>query len=87
MPIYIFRCDSCGSFEMRKARPTGGVKAICPECGKTAHRDWQQENAGLRPFSSYWTEALSTDVNRPVYVDSREKERKLCARFGFERVK
>ena len=59
-------------------------KAVCPVCAASPSRDYSAEKAGLLPFKSYWTEALTAD---PVHVSTREQERELCQKVGFARVK
>lgn len=85
MPIYQIKCPDCGKQEIFRNRMTGCEQARCPKCGKKSERDWSAL-MGFHPFVSYWTEALSSDPHRPVHVDTREKERRLKKKFGFERV-
>lgn len=86
MAIYQIKCPKHGKQEVFRHIQEGLREAPCPVCGTMSPRDYMAP-CGLKPFVSYWTEALSTDPNRPVFIDSREKERTLAAQFGFERVK
>ena len=86
MALYQVICPVCGTQEIFRHGCTGCESPRCPQCGRPAHRDWSA-SCGLRPFVSYWTDALSTDPDRPVFIDSREKEQRLSQKFGFQRVK
>ena len=85
MPLYEIECETCGPQEIvRPIAEAPGDRAECPRCGKQCDRKWNVRT-GLRPFVSYWTEALSQG-EKPIRIDSREQELSLCKRFNFERV-
>jgi len=86
VPLYEMQCDKCGTWELYRPKPESVREAPCPKCGGPSRRKFITK-FGLPPFKSYWCESLSQDPYKPVYIDSREKERKLLKKFGFERVK
>ena len=38
MPIYEYRCEDCGAFELWRDHRRSGEGASCPECDATARR-------------------------------------------------
>ena len=38
MPLYEFRCPSCGPFDLRRDMQEAGQAADCPSCGQPAQR-------------------------------------------------
>ncbi len=38
MPLYEFRCRSCGSFDLRRDMRDASDVAACPSCDRTARR-------------------------------------------------
>lgn len=85
MPLYQVTCQKHGAQTVYRKRPVSVVAAPCPVCGDPALRDWSATH-GVRPFKAYWTEALSKDPHRPIYVPDRETEQRLCKDRGFVRV-
>jgi len=83
MPIYVYHCSEHGSWEEFREMLKRD-QARCPICAAFPQRDYSAEKAGLLPFRSYWTEALTSD---PVHVSTREQERALLEHTGFARVK
>ncbi|MHA2069498.1 MAG: hypothetical protein ACXABY_34480 [Candidatus Thorarchaeota archaeon] len=84
MPLYEFRCVKCGDFEVYEQTPVGGESVPCIVCGQIATRVWLP--AGIQRFRSYWTNSFPDKSGNPVYVDSREQQKKLCEKHGFERI-
>lgn len=84
MPLYEAKCPKCGQFEFFSHTYREVETVACPECGYPARRLWSP-GKGRPPFRSYYSEALSQQYD-PVLIDSREKEKRLADKFGFERV-
>lgn len=84
MPIYQVKCEVHGKQEVYSNQPRSLETAPCPLCGRISPRDWTALT-GFEPFKAYWTEALSTGP-KPIEIRTREQERALKSRFGFERV-
>ncbi|UGS34766.1 FmdB family zinc ribbon protein [Capillimicrobium parvum] len=38
MPIYAFRCEGCGTFDLAREVAAAGASADCPHCGEPARR-------------------------------------------------
>lgn len=38
MPLYAFRCDGCGPFDLRRGMDEYHLPAVCPTCGAPATR-------------------------------------------------
>ena len=47
MPMYDYRCDSCGLKFEKKQKMTDEPVAICPECGSSASRQFSSNVAIL----------------------------------------
>lgn len=84
MPLYTLDCLHCGEVEVLSRRFVSFDVGFCPHCGNAARK--KVDVAGLPPFKSYWSEALSKDPRRPVHVDSREREARLCRECDCARV-
>jgi putative FmdB family regulatory protein len=53
VPLYEFRCQSCGSFDLRRDMQDASDVATCPSCDRTARRVYsvpafRLENGPLR---------------------------------------
>ncbi|MBS1197186.1 MAG: zinc ribbon protein [Proteobacteria bacterium] len=53
MPIYEYRCDSCGSQKEHLQKLSDPVLSICPECGKESYRKMLSA-AGFQLKGSGW---------------------------------
>jgi hypothetical protein len=84
MPVYVIRCTKCGPVELFTKKFKSFDVGFCPRCGRAGPKVPQV--AGLPPFKSYLSDALSRDSYRPVLVDSREKEKQLCRECNCARV-
>lgn len=38
MPVYVFACDECGSFELARRMAEASSRASCPTCQRAARR-------------------------------------------------
>jgi len=38
MPVYVFTCPDCGSFELTRPMTEAGSRACCPDCDREARR-------------------------------------------------
>jgi putative FmdB family regulatory protein len=38
MPVYVFACPECGSFELARPMAEAGRRACCPACAREARR-------------------------------------------------
>jgi putative FmdB family regulatory protein len=38
MPVYVFTCHECGSFELARPMTEAGSRACCPTCEREARR-------------------------------------------------
>ena len=38
MPVYVFACHECGSFELTRPMAEAGSRACCPTCQREARR-------------------------------------------------
>lgn len=85
MPLYEVICTHCGEQELFSHKTVSFEVGFCPKCSRAAPRNFG-ERKGMDPFKSYWTDALSTGSDRPIFINSREQERELCKRFGCVRV-
>ena len=87
MPVYMFECPKCGhvfeAYEQAIQEPP--TYAPCHKCQTKSFRAFRLERAGLRPFQTYTTKSFPG--KHPVRVESREQEKELCKKHGFERVK
>lgn len=53
MPIYAYRCDSCGFEKDHLQKMSAPVLTVCPECGKESYRK-QVTAAGFQLKGNGW---------------------------------
>jgi putative FmdB family regulatory protein len=46
VPLYEFRCPSCGPFDLRRDMREAAQAAHCPSCGRPAQRRYTVSRAG-----------------------------------------
>lgn len=56
MPIYVFRCDSCGERFERLQKLSDADPDVCPHCGKRHHVRRQVTAPAFRLAGSGWYE-------------------------------
>ncbi len=62
MPLYEFRCRSCGSFDLRRDMRDASDVAACPSCDRTARRVYSV--AAFRLESGPLRDATQADRRR-----------------------
>ena len=65
MPIYEYRCDSCGSQKDHLQKLSDPVLTACPECGKDAYRKMLSA-AGFQLKGSGWYATDFKGGNKPA---------------------
>ena len=69
MPMYVFTCDECGSFQLARSMAESGSQAFCPTCQREARRVFTPPHlARLAPplRRAMETEEASADEPRVV---------------------
>lgn len=68
MPLYEFRCDACGEFEIWRSMAEASQPAHCPECETPARRIFSAPNVSLNSGS------LSRYSKEPRVVKKSDRE-------------
>jgi putative FmdB family regulatory protein len=59
MPVYVFSCQQCGSFELTRPMAETGRAAYCPSCRRAARRVFTPP--GLTRLARPMRQALETE--------------------------
>lgn len=80
MPLYDFECNKCSERFERFFKMAEKKNAYCPKCEGKARRIYYvgMPNFGFKPFFS---ENLSPDPNRKVWVESRAMKKSLMKKY------
>ena len=82
MPIYAFRCEACGAFDVMRPRAEASAPAQCPICGDEARRVYSPP--GLALLGAPLRRALDTEeksAHEPDVV-TQKRGRSLPHRHG-----
>ena len=81
MPIYEYRCDSCGHETEIMHKMSETPKPTCPGCGEEALKK-QTSAAGFRLKGSGWYETDFKSGSKKNLADSGDKGSSACGTGG-----
>lgn len=72
MPLYEFRCESCGPFESWRMLAEAGTLMLCPTCQAVAKRVFSPPSVNLNSGSLRFKIGESKEPQRVNYSQDRE---------------
>lgn len=71
MPLYEYRCDSCGEFEVWRSISEYNASQNCPECDRIATKIFSPPNINLNSGN---LSKIAAKSNEPRLVEKKQRE-------------